>query len=129
MNCFNHRDKPAIGLCRSCLKALCEDCLAELTDGLACKGVCGARVNMINRTLDSNAQIVDAARRQNRGAGIFTTLFGIAFAVFGVWAYFGQSGFLACLLGAFAAVMIVAGVVRLSRKQQYPKLDEGTGTG
>ena len=47
MNCFNHRDKPAIGLCKSCGKALCEDCLTEVPNGLACKGSCEDRVNMI----------------------------------------------------------------------------------
>ncbi len=129
MNCFNHRDKPAIGLCRFCFKALCEECLTEVPDGLACKGVCEARVNMINRTLDSNAKIVGAARRQNRSVGVFTILISVTFAVFGVWTYFASEAFLAYFFGAFAAVMLVFGIVRLGRKQQYPKLDEGAGAG
>ena len=126
MNCFNHRDKPAIGLCKSCLKGLCEDCVAEVTNGLACKGTCEARVNMINRTIDSNPQLVGAARRQVRSIAVFTILMGITFAVFAVWAYFDSSVFIACLLGAFAAVLLLSGILRLSRKQQYPQLDEAT---
>ena len=66
MNCFNHRAVPAVGLCKSCGKALCGDCLTELANGLACKGKCESRVAMINRILDSNAKIVSAARHQTR---------------------------------------------------------------
>ena len=34
MNCFNHPDRPAVIQCKECLKGFCEECSAELTDGL-----------------------------------------------------------------------------------------------
>lgn len=124
MNCFNHRDKPAVGLCKSCAKALCGDCVAELTNGLACKGTCESRVNMINRMLDSNAKVMSAARHQVRTGGILSLFMGIGCSVFAVLAYFETGGFLPYFLGLLAVVTLITGVLRLSRKEQYPQLEE-----
>jgi hypothetical protein len=126
MNCFNHRDVPAIGLCKSCLKGLCGDCAAELVNGLACKGSCEERANMINRMVDSNSRIVGAARRQTQTSTMFSLLMGIGFSVFAVWAYieFKSGSFLPYLLGLMGIIMLVTGFLRLSRAQQYPQLDD-----
>jgi hypothetical protein len=126
MNCFNHRDVPAIGLCKSCLKALCGDCAAELVNGLACKGSCENRVNMINRIVDSNSQVMSAARRQGRTAGMLSLLLGIGCSVFAVWAYveFRAGSFLPYFIGLLAVVTLLTGFFRLSRSQQYPQLDD-----
>ncbi len=37
MNCFNHPDTPAIGICKFCQKGLCKECAYDLSHGLACK--------------------------------------------------------------------------------------------
>ena len=37
MNCFNHPDVPAIGLCKYCQKGLCKDCVVDLGYGIACE--------------------------------------------------------------------------------------------
>jgi len=124
MNCFNHKDKPAIGLCKSCLKGLCADCLAELRDGLACKGSCEDRVNRINRIIDSNSQTMNAARHQLRTSGILCLLMGIGCSIFAVWAYFETNGFLSYFVGLLAMFALLTGVFRLSRKEQFPQIDE-----
>jgi hypothetical protein len=98
--------------------------LAELTNGLACKGSCESRVNLINRILDSNAKIMSAARYQVRIGGLLSLLMGIGCSVFAVWAYIETAGFLPYLLGLLAVVSLITGVFRLSRKQQYPQLEE-----
>ncbi len=125
MNCFNHQDKPAIGLCKSCLKGLCKDCLTELHNGLACKGSCEDRVNMINQMINSNSQVVRAARRQQRTFGVLSLFMGIGCSVFAVWAYFQLKGsFLPYFIGLLALFTLFMGVCRLSRKEQYPQPEE-----
>jgi len=37
MNCFEHPDVNAVGLCKFCQKGLCQDCAHDLSHGLACK--------------------------------------------------------------------------------------------
>ena len=120
MNCFNHRDRPAIGLCKSCGKALCGDCVAELANGLACKGSCEARVNMINHMLDSNAQVISAARHQVRSSGIISLVLGLGCLVFAVWAYREMKSFLPYFIALTGVAAVVTGLLRLSRRQQYP---------
>jgi hypothetical protein len=55
MNCFNHRDKSALAICKSCGRALCADCSTALRDGIACKNTCESRVNAINEIADDRA--------------------------------------------------------------------------
>jgi len=37
MNCFNHPDIPAVGICKVCHKGLCKGCAFDLGHGIACK--------------------------------------------------------------------------------------------
>jgi len=121
MNCFNHRDKPAIGLCKACAKALCEDCVAELNNGLACKNACEDRVNMINRMLDSNSQVMGAARSQVKTSGVISLVLGVGCCIFAIWSYQEMDSFLPYFLGLLGISCLVTGFLRLSKKQEYPK--------
>ena len=47
MKCFNHNDKDAIAVCRSCGKGLCSECLVDTGNGIACKGKCEKTVKLI----------------------------------------------------------------------------------
>ena len=44
MNCFRHQHRVAVGVCKVCGKALCPDCLAELPEGIVCRGECEERL-------------------------------------------------------------------------------------
>ena len=68
MNCFNHSDHAAVGICKSCGKALCRDRMTEMPHGLACKGACEPRVQLMNRIIDNNARILSVARAQTKMA-------------------------------------------------------------
>ncbi len=37
MNCFNHPNVPAVGICKYCHKGLCMECAIDLGHGIACK--------------------------------------------------------------------------------------------
>ena len=125
MNCFNDRDRPAIGLCKSCAKALCADCLTELPNGLACKGACEDRVNLLNRIVNRNSQLVTAAQHQIRHSGIVVLLLGLGFLFFAVVAFAEfDNSFVPYLLGFMGAVLLVGAVLRLGGKEQLPKPDK-----
>jgi hypothetical protein len=42
MKCFTHRETEAVGVCRHCGKALCEDCMVVGPTGISCQG-CAVR--------------------------------------------------------------------------------------
>jgi hypothetical protein len=134
MNFFNHRDKPAIGVCKSCGKGLCEDCLTELSNGIACKGSCEKQVNLLNRVTDSDAEIKSEARLRLYDTGVRSFFLGID-AVFAIGAvavmiYFEKDNppivFIAYLIAILATLAfippaiyeLVTGIFRLRRKMQ-----------
>lgn len=51
MKCFYHHDRDAFGVCQSCGKALCLDCMQFIKDKVSCK----------NEICAYNAKILDAA--------------------------------------------------------------------
>ena len=124
MNCFRHHERGAVGICKSCGKGLCSVCAAELPDGLACKGSCEARVDLLNRIITRNSQTLSATRQQVKIAGASAILLGVVYAMFGVWAYLGYRQIpLACFSGLSGIIFIIFGLGRLSRKAQYPRAE------
>lgn len=120
MNCFNHGGVPAIGICKACGKALCGECLAEVPNGLACKGRCEGRVNMINRMLDANGQVMRAARHQVKSSGLISLTLGVGCCFFAVWSFLESDSFLPYFIGLLGISCVVSGCLRLSRKEAYP---------
>ena len=44
MKCYTHSDIEAVGLCRVCGRALCRECVTEVSGVCCCKGRCEASV-------------------------------------------------------------------------------------
>jgi hypothetical protein len=128
MECFNHTGIPGVGICKSCGKALCPDCITELENGIACKGSCEDRVRMINSIIDANFQTMNAARHQMKTTGISGVIVGIGFIVFAVFAYKEMpDSFLSYFLGTLGFVTMISSALRLTRKQSYPNLNGNEG--
>ncbi len=122
MKCFNHPEKSAVGICKSCGKGLCPDCAKELRFGLACKDSCIDRVNTINAILDTSQKVRQTANRELKSAGLSGVIIGISFLIFSYFAFneLNQS-FLPYMLGTIGSVMLVFGILRLSKKRAYPE--------
>src|SRR5262245_44541193 len=52
MRCFYHQDREAVGLCKSCARALCAECAVDQGTGLACRGRCEERARDLNELQD-----------------------------------------------------------------------------
>lgn len=122
MNCFNHPDQAALGLCKSCGRGLCRDCISEVPDGLACKNRCEDRVNLINRIIDSNTKVLSAANVQIRSGAVFMIVMGALFCAFGFLPLimFGHKSGL--FLGVMGVIFLVTGLLRLRQKAKYPEI-------
>lgn len=125
MNCFKHNDRVAVGICKSCGKGLCLECAAQQTNGLACKGSCEERVNLLNKMVDNNAKILTVARYQTKSHAVLTLIFGAVFLVFGgIWAT--QEGWqrLSAFFVCAGVVLTGLGILRLNKKSQYPAAEK-----
>jgi len=54
MDCFNHIDRPAVGICKHCNKGLCPDCSTDTGAGIACTATRIEEVESVNRLIASN---------------------------------------------------------------------------
>ena len=125
MNCFNHSSEPAVGLCKSCFKALCRDCAVEVENGLACKKAnCQARVKLINRILDNNKRVLSAGNVQNRIGGWVSIAIGAIFLAAACLCF----AFVNAIIGMFSVlagvVFLVSGLYRLRPGANFPKVEE-----
>jgi hypothetical protein len=54
MECAEHPERAAIGLCRACLRGVCRECAAPQRLGLACRGRCEADASALAATLEQS---------------------------------------------------------------------------
>ena len=123
MNCFNHAEKNAIGICKSCGKGLCAECLVALPNGLACKNACEDRVTLINRIIDINQKMVVAANAQVRSSGLFVLILGSLFVGLGLTPFIVGGSKFPLIFAVLGAPFLVFGIMRLvTRSQRFPEI-------
>ena len=83
MNCYNHESDSAVGICKHCNKALCQNCLTDTGDGIACTETCVDMVNAINELIDRKRRAVSAQRRTPYLSVAFCAVMGAIFLIFG----------------------------------------------
>jgi hypothetical protein len=107
MNCFNHTNIAAVGVCKCCYRGLCSECTTDLGHGIACKGKHENEVTSINMIIEKNAQIYGAASKNSLATPIFYLAMGLVFAGYGLFSNNGARSF-SIILGS---VFIVWGIV------------------
>ena len=119
MRCFYHPDREAVGVCKSCQRGICPECLSDVGKGIACKARCEEDARALVRLTDAairhepaNEFIVARMRRTRLVTALFYLLVGAGFLVAGFLHPYVQ---FAIYLGA---VFLVFGVYALS---QLPK--------
>src|SRR5580692_517048 len=95
MKCYTHRSSDAIAVCRSCGRALCPDCVAEVGLSCACKNRCEpdvARYNaMITRDYGAEARKrLEAAVPRGYDKLAYMLIMGVGFVGFGVYNFGGH---------------------------------------
>ncbi len=122
MNCYNHRQTAAIGLCKSCGKALCPDCIEEVPDGLACKASCVERVKLLNRIVDNNQRILAVTNVHIRSNTVFLIIMGSLFGLFGLVPFWITGKPFSLFFTLMGALFLVSGLLRLRPKARYPEI-------
>ena len=97
MKCFTHGQADAVAVCRSCGRALCHECSADVDGKCACAGRCEERVRGVEKLIDQNMKAYE------RVAKTYDTL-GVAIALI---------GFLVTVPAAVAALFPAAGEASL----------------
>jgi hypothetical protein len=84
MKCFNHQSENAVALCKSCSRALCPDCIAEVGLSCSCRNRCEADVAILNDLVQRGRTVYQKNSSTLFWAGLFTSLMGSGFLLLGV---------------------------------------------
>ena len=85
MRCFNHPEKEAVGICKSCQRGLCPECATDLGHGLACAGKHEQEVNTLKTIIDQSARIYEVTPKTRNAAPLFFGFMGAVFAGYGLY--------------------------------------------
>jgi hypothetical protein len=85
MNCYTHQSVSAIGLCKTCFRALCPECAVDVGNGLACRGECEQKVRELNQMWERSAKIYGIGQHKTWIPSTGVLLWGLmALAMWGV---------------------------------------------
>jgi hypothetical protein len=82
--CYYHPDRPAVGLCKHCLRGLCADCAAAVDGLLACKDKHEAQVHVLEEMTRQNILKSKRTRSDYLRNTIFYGIIGLLFTAFGL---------------------------------------------
>jgi hypothetical protein len=120
MRCFYHRDRDAVGACKSCGRGVCPECAFELPNGLACRGRCEDEVRALNRIIARNK----TAYEKTGGAYVKTAVFYAAVGALLVAAGAANWRGMAWMLLPAGLVCFVAAVLHYSTGQRFTREDD-----
>jgi hypothetical protein len=81
VKCYNHHEKEAVAICKNCHKALCDDCLSDVGNGIACRNSCEDRVLALNALQRKGENALKRSSKSFYGLAAFLFLMGIIFLV------------------------------------------------
>jgi len=93
MNCFQHKENTAVGICKACNKAVCGACVIDTGNGLACSTHCETEVIHINQIVAKSKQIYNVGTNQNTiPSGLLVYIFfTVLFLGWGAFEYIAKS--------------------------------------
>lgn len=122
MNCFNHPDRPALGICKSCNKGLCQDCLTEVPDGLACKNKCEDRVRIMNLIIESSKKTLSTSNLVLKSQRLFLFALGGFFILWGIVLVLSGKIGAGVLPFGIGLLFVIIGIWRFRKSLRYPEI-------
>ena len=110
MQCFNHHESAAVGMCKHCCKGLCSACATDLGYGLACHDVHEEQVTSTHAMV-TKATRLQSVNRSNKYLG--PAFFIVLGSLFAIWGFVTEGGAMNFLF-AIGAVFVLYGAVLLN---------------
>lgn len=122
MNCFYHQTVGAIALCKSCSRALCSGCIAEVGLSCSCRNRCEADVATLNDLAARGRTAYQKTSATHFRAGLFNFLIGSVFVLLGGVGVSkgtdGEWGYFFLLMGILFAGFGVSSLVSAKKWRQ-----------
>ncbi len=124
MKCFYHKEKEAVGICSSCHRGLCPECIADVDGTLACKNSCEEKVKSINELIERNKNSYKKTGTAYKRYSAFCLLVGLLslFVGLGVDITSGSFGLL-LFLGPMGIIFLLGAYHNYKSSKEISKVD------
>ncbi len=121
MECFAHASVPAIGACKACGRAVCRNCVIDLSFAIVCSEQCATSASQ-SRELEERAKPLYGIGTSKRRVPLGTLMwgmFGFLFLAFGIYSWFanGQLELFALIFGAMSLILAIVSYRRAKELQ------------
>lgn len=122
MKCFNHANADAVGICKSCGRGLCRDCVAQVGLSCSCRGECESVVAAMDELVQRGRSAYQKSSATQLRSGVVIILLGALFLFVGVATWSGErTGWNFFMIGAGALFSVlgfssVYSAIRLRQK-------------
>jgi hypothetical protein len=111
MNCFNHRDQPAVAVCKACGKGLCPECLAQVGSSIACKNSCEKRAAVLDSLIDARLKLLGFVRLH--ASGLIAS--GLLFLMWGLLSYSAGDAASSPFTTSLGIILLSMGIIAAMR--------------
>ena len=123
MRCYYHPDRDAVAICKSCQRALCMECTADVPPGIACRGKCEADVAAVNLVVERSKTSFRKAGAAYYGNAIAMLLVGLMTMAFSIVPAFLYQEYSALLLAPFGGVLLLWSFLSYRNGRQITRVD------
>lgn len=106
MNCYQHRDNTAHGICKVCGRGVCFDCAAEVGHSLACKNLHEEQAAALHRLTVRSTVLLKVSRKARFLAPAFLFVFGLVTLAEGM-AYANRANFITYVGLVFTVLALI----------------------
>jgi hypothetical protein len=87
MHCYTHTETPAVGICKSCGKAVCRSCAQDLGFAVACSTACANEATELHEMNQRGKRIygIGTGSKKLPSGVIIWVLFAVFFTGFGIY--------------------------------------------
>ena len=123
LRCYVHSDAEAVGLCKSCFKALCGGCAVDVGGGLACREVCEDEVkgmtDLVRFNVANYPKILQATSQTYRRHSIYCGMASTVSLLGGTAAWLIGDSFFAFLGPILALLLGYAAMTSYSASRKF----------
>ena len=107
MKCYYHHNSEAIAICKSCNRALCESCAADVHPGTACINRCEKDVEELNTVIERGKSAYQKTGKAYKRNSIALLLSGLVFTFMGIVPIIINNNYASSFLAVLGAIFLL----------------------
>jgi Flp pilus assembly protein TadB len=123
MKCYYHSVAEAVALCKSCSRALCHGCCADVPPGTACKGRCEEDVEAINLVIQRSKTAYQKTGGAYRRSAYWMLAMGLLFIALGIAPVLMGKGYATAFIAVMGVLFLFASVSSFRNSREISSSD------